>query len=94
MALKWYFMLLTLTRALECNTGFCDPKQLNDGWCDPSCNILPCFLDIATDALVEPLAAVFESSDCFIDCIIDCKQPLLTNSVCDSECDSATCGYG
>jgi hypothetical protein len=84
---------LGVASALECNRVNCPSYYLNDGYCEQSCSIIPCFLDIATESLSEPLVTTFEASDCFVDCILACDWSHLGNSVCDADCDLAICGY-
>jgi hypothetical protein len=95
---------LVLVNAFECNKLRCPTLWLNNSLnvnlatlsvvkCDLSCNILPCHLDILTDALQEPLYKTFKSSDCYIDCLYACDVSLLKNDVCDSACNTAACGY-
>jgi hypothetical protein len=87
------FVSLKLVSGLECNWDFCPKHWINDGYCDSSCSILPCSLDIASNELLEPLSSTFEASDCYLDCIFVCERRLLSNSVCDVACDTAVCGY-
>jgi hypothetical protein len=84
---------LVLVNALECNQIKCPTVSLNNDQCDLSCNVLPCYLDIFTDELQQPLSNTFKSSDCYMKCAVICEPSLLENEVCDSACNTAACGY-
>lgn len=89
-------VLATLTQVLaySCNSSNnqCFAWR-NDGYCDSDCSSQICNFDSSANISAGSNYDVLKESDCFSRCIEDCSKDMLTNDVCDEECNIGECGY-
>eukprot|EP00359_Climacostomum_virens_P002665 CAMPEP_0204904450 /NCGR_PEP_ID=MMETSP1397-20131031/4873_1 /ASSEMBLY_ACC=CAM_ASM_000891 /TAXON_ID=49980 /ORGANISM="Climacostomum Climacostomum virens, Strain Stock W-24" /LENGTH=286 /DNA_ID=CAMNT_0052073245 /DNA_START=124 /DNA_END=981 /DNA_ORIENTATION=+ len=64
-----------------------------DAVCNEDCASEMCNFDSDEEFTEGDLFSPFKSSGCFDTCVVECDKPMLTNGVCDPECDIDVCGF-
>lgn len=89
-----FFLTFACNFAYKCAEDNCFAWR-NKGSCDSleSCSTQMCNFDSSADFTLGSVIDNFKSSDCFSACLKSCPIDLLSNDICDAECNLVECGY-